>query len=102
MKKVCSLEKEHNDEEECDDDHIAPTTCTQERGEGSKTTWGNTKKQTQTKSKITRCNNGEEVCPLEEKFDDDCYYFHFLHIKKKKGEQDCKGGSTRKQNADQN
>jgi len=104
VKKVCSLEEEHDDEEECDDDHIAPTSCTQEKREGSKTTGVNTKKQTQTKSKskITRCNNGEKVCSLEEKFDDDCYYFHLLHIREERGEQDRKGGSTRKQNANQN
>jgi hypothetical protein len=50
------------------------------------------KTQTKTKSKITRgCNNGEKVCSPEEELDDDHYYFHFLHIKEERGEQDHRG-----------
>jgi hypothetical protein len=66
---------------------------------------GNIKKKTQTKTKrkITRgCNNGEKVCSPEKEFDDDHYYFRLLHIREEKGEQAHKGGSTRKQNANQN
>jgi hypothetical protein len=64
--------------------------------------------QTKTKSKITRgCNNGEEVCSPKEKHDDDDddddrYYSRLLHIRENKGEQDHKGGNTKKQNANQN
>ncbi len=68
-----------------------PTSCTQKRRKGSKTAWGSTRKQMQTKTKTIRgCNNGEEVCEFEE-HDDDHYYSHLLHIREEKGEQDHKG-----------
>jgi hypothetical protein len=84
---------------------VVPTSCTQERTKESKTVRGNTKKQTQakTKSKITRgCNNDEKVCSFEEELDDNRYYFCLLHIREERREEDHKGGNTKKQNANQN
>jgi hypothetical protein len=58
--------------------------------------------QPKTKRKITRkCSNGEEVYTLDEHDDDRCSS-RLLHIKEERGEQDQKGGNTKKKNANQN